>query len=87
MPIQREVRRQPISQAPRAIQSAPSAYDKSKWETLVKYDDDIRSAVERVRPFGDSYEDELAQAYLSVNDKNYLEPIVKKVLQDAQSHS
>ena len=68
------------------IQAPVSSYDKSKWQTLVKYDDDLRSAAERVRPFGDIYEDELAEAYLAVNDKTYLESIVKKVVQDAQAN-
>ena len=70
-----------------AIQGPIASYDKSKWQTLVKYDDDLRNAAARVRPFGDVYEDELAEAYLAVNDKTYLESIVKKVVQDAQINS
>ena len=69
-----------------AIQAPVSSYDRNKWQTLVKYDDDLRGAAERVRPFGDIYEDELAEAYLAVNDKTYLESIVKKVVQDAQAN-
>ena len=33
------------------------------------------------------YEDELAEAYLQVNDKAYLELIVKKIMEDAQTHA
>jgi hypothetical protein len=64
-----------------------TAYDTGKWQVLVRYDDDIRNAVERVRPFGDVYEAELATAYLQVNDKAYLEPIVKKIIQEAEDRT
>ena len=88
-PAQREMRREPLLEHAHfeAIQPPAVAYDKGKWKTLVKYDPDIRLAAQRVRPFGDAYEDELAEAYLQVNDKAYLESIVKKIIEDAQAHT
>jgi len=56
---------------------AAEAYDKRKWESLVKYDEEIRTAAERIRPFGQKWEDELADAYLRINDKAYLKAIAE----------
>lgn len=75
-----ELPREPLQRQPRleAIEVPATAYDAGKWQVLIRYDDDIRNAVERVRPFGDAYEAELATAYLQVNDKAYLDSVRRK---------
>ena len=60
-------------------------YDKEKWEALLKYDDDIARIAERIRPLGERWLDELARAYLALNDKQYLSRIEEKIRADARA--
>lgn len=62
-----------------------AGYDKNKWNTLVKYDDDIARIVKTLSPFGQKYVDELATAYLALNDKAYLPMIIQKILATAKA--
>lgn len=55
------------------------AFDTEKWDALLQYDDDLREAAETIRPMGDKWVDELARAYLILNDKRYLPNIVTKI--------
>jgi hypothetical protein len=55
------------------------AFDTEKWNALLQYDDDLREAAETIRPLGDKWADELARAYLILNDKRYLPNIVTKI--------
>jgi hypothetical protein len=59
-------------------------YDHAKWDALVKYDADIARVVAALKPYGQSYVDELAAAYLVLNDKRYLGMIVQKIVADAR---
>jgi hypothetical protein len=69
--------------APRIV-GPTTSYDRKRWETLLKYDGDLRSAAEKIRPYGTIYEDELAEAYLNINDKGYLETITNNILKTAR---
>lgn len=60
------------------------AYDRAKWDALVKYDPDIARIVVALQPYGQKYVDELAAAYLALNDKRYLGMIVQKIVADAR---
>jgi hypothetical protein len=59
------------------------SYDTAKWEALVKYDDDVASAEAKIRPFGQTWVDELAHSYLVLGEKSYLQAIVSKIQERA----
>ncbi len=61
------------------------SYDRSKWATLVKYDEDIARVAAELRPLGRHWVDEFAKAYLSLNDKAYVPNIVQKIVADAKA--
>jgi len=50
-----------------------------KWRAVVDGDVDISQAVAALAPFGKKYVDELARAYLVLDDKDYLPLILKKI--------
>jgi hypothetical protein len=54
-------------------------YDLEKWRALIKSDADISRTVETLQPFGKKYVDQLAMAYLALEEKSYLPTIVKLV--------
>jgi len=58
-------------------------FDEEKWNALLRYDDAIANAAAEVRPFGDKWVDELARAYLTLEDKQYLPNILKNIISDA----
>jgi len=58
-------------------------FDEEKWNALLGYDDAIANAAAEVRPFGDKWVDELARAYLTLEDKQYLPNILKNIISDA----
>jgi hypothetical protein len=62
----------------------PDTYDKAKWRALVEYDSDIARVVSALSPYGQKYIDQLAAAYLALNDKEYLPMIVQKILATAR---
>jgi len=68
----------------REERSRRGAYDRAKWDALVKYDADISRIVAALQPYGQKYVDEFAAAYLALNDKRYLGMIVQKVVADAK---
>lgn len=56
-----------------------------RWRALSRYDDDFRDAVDKLRPFGDIWVDELARAYFALNeDRQYLPSIVSRLLEEAK---
>ena len=75
-----ESNRPPLSSSP------VYSYDRRKWEALAKYDQDISAAVEKVRPLGSKWEDELAETYFQLQNKAYLGSIVAKILEEAQKN-
>jgi hypothetical protein len=60
-----------------------STFDRTKWNALVKYDDDIGRVAEEVRKLGDKWVDVLAADYLALGDKSYLPQIIRKILEDS----
>jgi uncharacterized protein DUF5362 len=61
-----------------------TAYDVAKWKALVEFDSDIADASKRVGAYGDRYVDQLAAAYLALNDKQYLGTVVDKIVERAR---
>ena len=56
-----------------------------RWNALLRYDDEIRTAAEKLRPFGDSRVNELAEAFFALNeDKRYLPNIVSRITEEAK---
>lgn len=58
-------------------------FDHLKWNILKDVDPEISAAVQTISGFGKKYEDELAEKYLSLNDKAYLITIVEGIRQKA----
>jgi len=59
-------------------------YDQAKWNALVQYDPDIAKIVKALAPYDRKYTEELAAAYLAINDKAYLPMIIQKILASAK---
>jgi len=56
-----------------------------RWNALARFDNEVRAAVEQLRPFGESLVNELAQAYFALNeDKQYLPKIVHALIEEAE---
>jgi len=62
-------------------------YDAAKWKALVEFDSDIAEANKQVAVYGEQYVDQLAAAYLALNEKQYLPSIVQKIVARAQAVS
>jgi hypothetical protein len=57
----------------------------ARWNALVKYDDEIRAAAERLRPFGDTWVSKLGQDFFALNeDRKYLPNIVTRLMAEAK---
>jgi hypothetical protein len=67
--------------------SQHKAFDIEKWNALLQYDDELSQAAETIRPLGDKWVDELARAYLILDDKRYLPNILKKISAAAQEEA
>jgi hypothetical protein len=65
-------------------QASGVVYDHAKWNALVQYDPDIARLAKVLTPYGQKYVDELATAYLALNDKAYLPMIIQKILATAK---
>lgn len=61
----------------------PKPYDREKWAALLKYDDELAIVAGRISPLGQRWLDELAHAYLTLNDKQYLPKIEQRIFADA----
>jgi hypothetical protein len=62
-----------------ASSGTSAGYDVEKWKALVELDPEIGAAVAQVEPYGKVAVAELANKYLTLNDKHYLAAIVKQV--------
>jgi hypothetical protein len=58
-------------------------YDKEKWNALVEFDPELARVEAALQPYGQKYIDQLATAYLTLNDKNKLSDIIKKIVETA----
>jgi hypothetical protein len=72
--------------ARRKAQSTAQTCDAvARWNALLRYDDEIRAAAEQLRPFGDTWVDELSQAYFALHeDRKYLPNIVSRLVEKAE---
>jgi hypothetical protein len=66
------------------VQSGAAAYDATKWKALVEFDTEIADAAKKLEKYGQSYVDQLAAAYLALNDKEYLSTILQKITARAE---
>lgn len=56
-----------------------------RWNALVRYDEEISTAAEQLRPFGDVWISKLGQAYFALNeDRKYLPNIVVRLKEEAE---
>lgn len=60
-------------------------YDRPKWLILKDVDQDIAAAVRQVEVYGAQYEHELAERYLTLGDKSYLNSIVDHLLKRGEA--
>jgi hypothetical protein len=65
------------------IQSKDSIPD--KWDILIKYDNDLLDAHNKIKPWGPDRIDQLANDYLTINDKTYLKNIVHHISAEAKA--
>src|SRR5258708_6637163 len=63
------------------------SYDKQRWRALLSSDADISRLTKVLAPYGQKYVDELAAAYLVLNDKDYLPMILRKIIASASRDS
>jgi predicted GNAT superfamily acetyltransferase len=53
-----------------------AAIQNPKWLALVEFEEEVKSASVKARSLGQGAEEELAKAYLVLNDKSYLDQIL-----------
>jgi hypothetical protein len=59
-----------------------------RWNALLRFDDEIRTAAEQLRPFGDTWVYKLGQAYFTLNeDRKYLPNIVRELIAEAEAEA
>lgn len=75
----------PLSSKDEPPNSIGYSFDhEEKWKSLVENDPDLGRLVAVLVPYGQKYVDELARAYLVLNDKDYLPMIIKKIIASAR---
>lgn len=74
----------PVAQLPAA--TAPSSND-LRWQTLTEVDEEIQEAALAARAKGADAEKKLAEKYLAVNDKQYLQGILENVLNETDQQN
>ena len=60
------------------------SFDEERWKSLVENDPDLSSLVSILAPYGQKYVDQLARAYLVLNDKVYLPIIIEQIVTSAR---
>jgi hypothetical protein len=63
------------------------AYDRNKWNALVKYDDEIALIANKLKPLGQRWVDEFASSYLALDDKRHLPNLIRKIITDARNEA
>jgi hypothetical protein len=57
----------------------------TRWEALVRFDDEIRNAAAKLIPFGPQWVDKLGEAFFALNeDRKYLPNIVAGLTDEAE---
>jgi hypothetical protein len=59
--------------------SAPYGADREKWNALIRYDEDVSAAVEKLEPYGPAAIEKLRVVYGALNDKSKLERMVSDI--------
>jgi hypothetical protein len=62
------------------VEAASSVRDLRRWNALIEVDPDIAAAAEKARSLDPDCERLLAEKYMVLNDKQYLEPLLTKVI-------
>jgi hypothetical protein len=70
-----------ISSGPSRVPVQGTGFDEEKWHALVEFDPDVAAAAKKLRPLGRKYVDELARTFLALNDKKYLDAIVRRIVE------
>lgn len=74
------------TQAIRAAAKVDADIDiETKWQTLVKYDEELAAAQARVSRFGPDKVARLAAEFLQMSDKSRLAPLVDRIVQESES--
>jgi hypothetical protein len=57
----------------------------TRWEALVRFDDEIREAAAKLIPFGSEWVDKLGEAFFALNeDRKYLPNILARLTEEAE---
>ena len=57
----------------------------TRWEALIRFDDEIREAAAKLIPFGSEWVDKLGEAFFALNeDRKYLPNIVARLTDEAE---
>jgi hypothetical protein len=82
----------PSSQKPRPIVetptagTAPQATKSVRWGALIKYDDEIRAAAEKLVPYGPEWVQQLGDAFFALDEnRSYLANIVERLVNEAKA--
>ena len=59
--------------------TAPENADREKWNALIRYDEDISAAVEKLEPLGPAAIEKLRVVYGALNDKSKLGRMVSDI--------
>lgn len=65
--------------------NSAASVDLDKWNTLIRYDDDISHAVAQLEPYGAAAIDKLRVVYTALNDKSKLDKIVADIQAEFQA--
>lgn len=71
-------------QASRKTAKTAPAYDVAAWNALVELDPEIGEAARKAREFGPRYEELLAEKFMPLKDKAYLQAALNKVIEAAE---
>jgi hypothetical protein len=74
----------PLTETVKLDVHSSKTYDESKWRALLQYDEQLAAVAQKLQVLGPKWVDELASAYLAINDKSYLPAIVNKIIADAK---
>jgi len=67
------------------INASTAQHDAHKWETLKQVDPEIAAAAAKANAVDAEAEKLLAKKYLTLNDKSYLDTMVKKAIEESKN--
>jgi len=80
----RKLRAEASNSAQLSNQQVQTEHDEA-WNTLIKYDDEMRAAYEKVSMHGDAAVAELKQAYKVMGDKSKMPQVADQIVADIES--